>query len=181
MSAEKNTKSCEYRSSLNSIIKRMILAVRTFIIFRGKSISRGAILVETALTLPIFCYLVFFLLELMKINETQTAVETITTESTFDFVYNKSIAKIDAIIEKHRPRFIPVDNIRYWIRMYESLDTMCSESPYGGEGIAYPDGECAITHSGLDLSENMEFIDIEKNNIFLLSTKNISNNTVKTY
>jgi hypothetical protein len=27
----------------------------------------------------------------------------------------------------------------------------------------------------------MEFIDIEKNNIFLLSTKNISNNTVKTY
>jgi hypothetical protein len=118
---------------------------------------------------------------MIKINETKTAINTIASESVFNFVYSKNTASLDAIIEKYRPSFIPVSNIRYWIRMYADLATMCSVSPYGGEGIGYPENEYAANHSGLDLSGNMEFIDFEKSKIFLQAVGNLSDQTVKTY
>jgi hypothetical protein len=106
------------------------------------------VLLEAALTLPVICYLIFFLLELMKINITQTSIETITAECTFEFIATGNNKNFGTIIEKYRPKFIPLDRIRYWIRLYvggtvgttayEGLAYMCLHSPYGGEEIYWP-------------------------------------------
>jgi hypothetical protein len=179
MFVEKDANSREGGSFLGAI-RRIISRIRTFMGGRrGKSFSRGSFIVETALTLPVFCYLLFFLLEMMKVNETKTAIDSITSEAVFNFVFSKNTDSLDAVIEKYRPSFIPVGNIRYWIRMYTDLAAMCAVSPYGGEGIAYP--EDASDHSRLSLSASMEFIDFEKNNIFLQAAGNLSDLTVATY
>lgn len=96
-------------------------------------------LIEVALTLPLVVYLIFFALELIKINLTQIAVDKIAQECTFSLINEKNVKEFDKIFEKYKPSFIPIERCRFYCRLYTSLDTMMSESPYGGEKIAYPD------------------------------------------
>jgi hypothetical protein len=102
----------------------------------------GNAIVETALTLPAVCTLIFFTLELMKINLAKTAIETITAETTFSFIRKGKTEDFEYVIEKYRPTFIPRERIRYWFRFYSSIEQMCSVSPYGGEDIAWPLPTC---------------------------------------
>ena len=118
--------------------------------------SIGAITLEVCLTLPVIVYLIFFTLELIKINITQDALQSICEEATYlTMSHNYSngpdlSAKVDAIIEKYRPSFIPQTAsqsgygngnypvIRYQYCTYSSLDELLNLAPYGGSTISYP-------------------------------------------
>ncbi|MDR2158172.1 MAG: hypothetical protein LBO02_02540 [Holosporaceae bacterium] len=176
-----DVESCREKSPKNSIIQRIATIFDYFTQPRSKSISKGSLAIEAAITLPIICYLVFFILELMKINLTQTAIDIITSEATFDFAVNKKVSNISAIIAKHRPTFIPADNIRYWIRMYTDLAAMCATSPYGGEEIAYP--ASATDHSQIVAGSvnSISFLDSDKNDALLTSNHAFSASQTASY
>ena len=116
--------------------------------------SFGAITLEVCLTLPIVVYLMFFCLELIKINITNEALQSICEEATYLTIshdYSSGadlIAKVDAIIEKYRPSFIPQKAagyntsqwpvIRWCYETYSDFDNMLSKAPYGGSIVTYP-------------------------------------------
>jgi hypothetical protein len=93
---------------------------------------------ETALTLPVVCYLIFFTLEAIKINDLKTALDSIAEEAIFDFSAAKNTDNFAAIIKKYKPAYIPDANITYYFDIYPDLATMCGTSPYGGEEIFWP-------------------------------------------
>lgn len=126
---------------------------------RSKLTSRGAIILETVLAIPIFLYMIFFTIELMKINETTAAIAAISTEATFDFIAHGNKNNFDEIIEKYLPSYIPRSNIRYWFRFYESLGRMCEETPYGGEDIVWSKYENGADNAHLSIGdEPLEYI-----------------------
>lgn len=101
----------------------------------------GVTILETAITLPIVLSVVLFSLELIRIGLAQTAVDTITKECTFQLMATGKVEKFDEIFNKYRPLGIPLGNFRYYIRIYSNINTMMSESPYGGETIGWADTE----------------------------------------
>lgn len=115
--------------------------IRSF--FKKKSI--GTALLETALTLPIVLYVVFFAIELVRIGLAQSAVDAITKECTFSLMANGNTSKFDEIFAKYRPRGIPIGNFRYYARLYPHMTSpdegktkgVMDVSPYGGESIAW--------------------------------------------
>jgi hypothetical protein len=133
----------------------------------------GSAIIETALTLPVICYLIFFTLELVKINLVRSSIETMATEATFSFVFKGSTVDFDGIIAKYRPEFLPRDSIRYWFRFYDSPAQMCAMPPYGGEDVAWP----AENH--LDV-ENI-FIDSRGTGSFLKAEGNIDATTASRF
>lgn len=94
---------------------------------------------ETALTLPIFLYVVLFALEFIRVGLAQIAVDTITKECTFQLMAKGKVNKFDEIFKKHKPLGIPLGNFRYYIRLYPDIDTMMSVPPYGSETIGWAD------------------------------------------
>jgi hypothetical protein len=116
--------------------------------FRRKFQGIGAI--ETVLTLPVICYLIFFILETMKINDLKTALDSIVEEAVFDFIASKNTANFSAIIAKYKPAYIPSANITYYFDIYPNLATMCGKSPYGGEEIFWPQGSSNLTFDNDD-------------------------------
>ena len=101
--------------------------------------SRGALLIEFAFTVPIVLNIILFGLELVKIYLTQTAIDTICKECTFSLITVGKVSEFDRIIQKHLPGFCKIDRTRYYCRVYSDLYNMMSQSPYGGEIIAYPE------------------------------------------
>jgi hypothetical protein len=167
MPQEKNTK---YQKKLGKSSKI------TKICSRRKPTSRGAIILEAVLAIPIFLYMIFFIIELMKINETATAMAAISAEATFDFIANGNKNNFDKIIEKYRPSYIPTDNIRYWFRFYENLEKMCEETPYGGEDIVWPKYESGNDNAHLIIGDHpLEYIPSSSELIGHSAAKAISN------
>ena len=137
-------------------------------LFSGKSQSTGFLKMETsgvaaleaALTLPVLMAIIFFIIEMMKVNNARTAINSIALEATMHFVATKDTASFENIIERHRPTYVPRNTIRYYFAVYESLDSMCSVPPYGNEAIYWPAG---ITHEPSTTS----FIDHNRSGTFL--------------
>ena len=107
-----------------------------------KKKSTGTAILETALTLPVVLYIIFFSIELIRISLAQVAVDAITKELTFYLMANGKIEQgpVDAIFNKYRPWGIPIGNFRYNIRMYSKFHTdddkgLMDVSPYGGSTI----------------------------------------------
>ncbi|MBO4405188.1 MAG: pilus assembly protein [Alphaproteobacteria bacterium] len=105
--------------------------------FRKK--STGVAILETALTLPVVLYIVFFSIELIRMELAQTAVDSITKELTFYLMAKGKIvqSEVDAIFNKYRPWGIPIGNFRFYLRMYSNFHTennkgLMDVSPYGG-------------------------------------------------
>ena len=119
---------------------------------------RGIMILETAITIPIVLYFIFFTIELMKIGEATTAIETIASEATFDFIAHGNKKNFEKIIEKYRPAYVPKENIRYWFRFYENLAAMCSHTPFGGEDIAWPKYDDGNLYLDLGSSEPYEYL-----------------------
>lgn len=121
---------------------------------------------EAALTLPVICYLVFFLLELTRINIAQAALDAITEECTFEFIATGNTKNFANIIEKYCPKFIiNKTNLRYWIRLYvkngttEGLAYMCAASPYGGEEIFWPNNVLG------EHEDTPDYLDVDNTNV----------------
>lgn len=113
--------------------------------------SKGTALIEAAFTLPLICALIFFAIELVKINLTQVAVDSITRECTFSLIASGNIKEFDTIINKYRPGFVPKDRFRYYFQVFNDLSTMMANSPYGGQSIGYPSAGSLKLTSGQPL------------------------------
>lgn len=105
-----------------------------------KKKSMGVAILETALTLPIVLYMVFYTIELVRIGLAQAAVDAITKECTFSLMATGKVSKFDEIFAKYKPWGIPIGNFRYYVRLYENIEIMMAtaeNSPYGGETIGW--------------------------------------------
>ena len=102
--------------------------------------NKGTALIEAAVTLPLICALIFFAIELVKMNLTQVAVDSITRECTFSLIANGTVKEFDNIINKYRPGFVPASKFRYYFMVFENLESMMAATPYGGQSIGYPGG-----------------------------------------
>lgn len=98
----------------------------------------GLTALEISLTLPVLLILIFFIIELIRINNTRTALDTIALEAVLEFIATKNTNKFEDIIEKHKPLAIPRNNIKYYFTIYSSLDNMCATAPYGSEEVFWP-------------------------------------------
>ena len=98
----------------------------------------GLAALEAALTFPVLLMLIFFIIELIRINNTRTAMDSMALEAVLEFIATKSTDNFEAIITKHKPAAIPRDNIKYYFTVYESLEGMCATDPYGSEGVFWP-------------------------------------------
>jgi hypothetical protein len=100
----------------------------------------GSMAVEAALTFPVVCYLIFFILEIMKVNDTQIAVDSIAVEMAFTFMASRDTDNFDDIIAQYKPPYIPEDKITWYFSLYDDLLTMNSKVPYGNDEVYWPTG-----------------------------------------
>ena len=119
----------------------------------------GVAALEASLTFPVVIMLIFFILEMMRVNNTRTAMNSMALEATLDFIANKSIANFDEIIAKHKPIAIPIANIKYYFTVYDSLESMCAVAPYGSEEVFWPEG---LVYS----SGNKIYVDSNRDNAY---------------
>ncbi len=94
-----------------------------------KSISsskKGSIVIETALCLPILIYLMFFILEMIKIIIVQSAIDTISLELTYDYCAFRNTNNFNSIIEAYHPKFVNRDDIHVSINAQVDLETLVS-------------------------------------------------------
>ena len=101
----------------------------------------GLAALEAALTLPVLLMLIFFIIELIRINNTRTAMDSMALEAVLEFIATKSTTKFETIITKHKPAAIPRDNIKYYFTVYDSLESMCATDPYGSEEVFWPSSD----------------------------------------
>lgn len=138
----------------NAFVNRWLIQI---FFSKIKKKHKGVVALEVCFTLPIVIYLIFFTIEMIRINITQDALQSICEEATYLTIAHdydsgpELIGKIDDIVEKYRPAFIPKKGPGYtsamnpiirWNYMgYTSIETMLSKSPYGGDCITYPQYE----------------------------------------
>lgn len=115
----------------------MMISIRKLI----KDKYSGLAALEVALTLPVLLMLIFFIIELIRINNTRTAMDSMALEAVLEFIATKSTTKFETIITKHKPAAIPRDNIKYYFTVYDSLESMCATDPYGSEEVFWPSSD----------------------------------------
>lgn len=98
----------------------------------------GIAVFETCLTFPVILIFIFFIIEIMNVNNSQAAMDSIALEATLDFVSNKNTNRFVEIIKKYKPFNVNINNIRYYFAIYDSLETMCEHTPFGNETPFWP-------------------------------------------
>lgn len=157
----------------NTFVNRWLIQV---FFSKTKKKHRGVVALEVCFTLPIVIYLIFFTIEMIRINITQDALQSICEEATYLTIAHdydsgpELIGKIDDIVEKYRPAFIPKKGPGYTSAMnpiirwtyigYADVETMLAKSPYGGDCITYPQYEHSanVNHSTPAYSSSSQYI-----------------------
>ena len=101
--------------------------------------------------MPVVLYIIFFSIELIRMQLAQVAVDAITKECTFSLMAKGNCSDFDAIINKYRPWGIPLGNFRFYVRLYQHMTSpdggttkgIMDVSPYGGETIYWADTDYA--------------------------------------
>lgn len=97
---------------------------------------QGAAIIEAALCIPIVLYLLFFILEAVKVAIYQITLDSIAIESAFEYSAFKDTSKFDAILKKNLPfSAMSKDDIRCYINVYPSLEKLASNPSFGGKVI----------------------------------------------
>jgi hypothetical protein len=131
--------------------------------------TNGVTLLEVALTLPIIFYIIFFVLEVMLINRTKVAVDSIVMEATLDFISSKNTKHFDDIIKKYKSANAVYCDIVYYFDVYSDLTALCEKDPYGGEEIFWPiiaDGKTTKTYAEGD------YLDTNRDGGFMARSSN---------
>ena len=142
---------------------------KSSLLHRIKKRTSGAAALEATLTIPVMVMIIFFTLELMKVNNARAALDSMAIEATMNFIATKSIRNFDSIIEKYRSMNVSKNNIKYYFAIYETLDLMCAVPPFGNEEIYWPSG---TVHEPTTAS----FIDIDRNGVFRGRARHPSDN-----
>lgn len=88
--------------------------------------KKGSIVIEAALCLPILIYLMFFILEMIKIIIVQSAIDTISLELTYDYCAFRNTNNFNSIIDTYRPKFVDKEDIHVSINAQIDLETLVS-------------------------------------------------------
>ncbi|MBO4405592.1 MAG: pilus assembly protein [Alphaproteobacteria bacterium] len=123
--------------------------------------STGVAILETALTLPVVLYIVFFSIELIRMELAQTAVDSITRECTFSLMAKGNVSDFDNIFRKYKPWGIPIGYFRYYCRLYPHMTSpddgktkgVMDVSPYGGETICWVGNDWADPNPNITPTE----------------------------
>lgn len=108
-------------------------------------------MLEVCFTLPAVVCLMFFTIELMKINIAQDALQSMCEEASYfvishDYSSGAEIAeRLSGIIKKYRPSFVPAASVKWYFETYSDLDNMLSAPPYGGTSIAYHSSDAWVS------------------------------------
>lgn len=106
--------------------------------------QKGAAVIEAALTIPIVLYLIFFLVELLRIKDIQSALDAIAEECSIQFMFTKSTnagdasesssgsattggitpSNFDTIIAKYKPKYISPEDITYYFTFFDTPKEM---------------------------------------------------------
>lgn len=133
----------------------MMIAVKQ----NTKNNHSGVAAMEASLTIPIIFSLIFFTLELIKLNNVRTAMDSMALEATMEFIARKSVSNFASIIKKHKPMLIPESNIKYYFTVYNSLEKMCSVPPYGSEEVFWPNTTTySVSNTFLDSNGDGSFL-----------------------
>lgn len=135
-----------------------------------KDKSSGLAALEAALTFPVLLMVIFFIIELIRINNTRTAMDSMALEAILEFIATKSTTNFETIITKHKPAAIPRDNIKYYFTVYESLEKMCATDPYGSEEVFWPAGDV------YDASAKTAYVDSNRDKSFFERDSTSGNN-----
>jgi hypothetical protein len=127
--------------------------------------NRGLAMLEASFSFPIVLMLIFFMLEMLRVNTVKTALETIATETLVDFAVSKKTTDFAATINKYKPAYIKAESIKYYFAIYENFDQMCAESPFGSEDIYWP-GSAGLS-SGVYLPSRGDDFLARKNDLVL--------------
>ncbi|MDR1983184.1 MAG: pilus assembly protein [Holosporaceae bacterium] len=129
---------------------------------------RGSVAVEAALTFPIVCYLIFFILEIMKINDTQIAADSIATEMAFAFMASRNTDNFDEIVNQYKPPYISENKITWYFYVYEDLLTMNSEDSNDNKDLSTADSEKSNDNNKIYWPSSENTIQSENGNIIKL-------------
>lgn len=90
----------------------------------------GSSVLEFALTFPVVIYLIFFIIEILRLKDVQTSVDSIAEECATQFMVSKSTTlpssdtdgamNFDKIIDKYLPKYIPRKDLTYYFTIFES-------------------------------------------------------------
>lgn len=108
----------------------------------------GIAMIELAFTLPPVLAMILFCIELVRIKLAQVALDTMCHACYFNFIKRGHMKDFPAIVERYRPKFLPTDSIQAWARGYSSLEHMCSQAPYGGEGVMFSREATGVKNGG---------------------------------
>lgn len=114
-----------------------------------KKIS-GAAVLETALTLPLLLYLVFFIIEVLKIKDVQLSVDSMAMDLALEYSSSKSTINFDTIIAKYKPAYVQKKDLSYFFCVAKNLENLFKHD-------SYPIG-ALLTDAKLDIEPN-EHID----------------------
>ncbi|MDR2766501.1 MAG: pilus assembly protein [Holosporaceae bacterium] len=135
--------------------------------------SRGVTILEAALTMPIVFMIVFFLLDVLRMNRTKVTIDTIAMEATLDFISSKNTDNFQTIIQKYKSINAVDDDIVYYFDIYPSLEALCAQAPYGGEEIFWPikeerkdEEDKSVTITTITYSEG-DYLDTNRDNGFM--------------
>lgn len=94
--------------------------------------KKGAIIVEAALCIPVILYLIFFMIELIRIGVYQVAVDHMALQLAFEYSGLKSASNFETVIESAKPSFFKsMSGIHYRIYVAASLsDLVNSDKMY---------------------------------------------------
>ena len=74
----------------------------------------------------------------MKMNDTQTSIDSMAIEMSLDFMASKNTNHFDEIITKYKPPFIATSNVSWYFIVYKDLAAMNNAAQYGGEEVFWP-------------------------------------------
>lgn len=134
---------------------------------------KGLAVLEAAVTLPIVCWLIFFIFESIIISKVRASLDAIAMECSFDFMTSKNQKNFDAIISKHLESAL-IKNIGWYFIIYEDLSTMCTDT--FGEDVILPGckirvqlGSQAVTHKKGTRVEKNGSLTVAGGNAFVLT------------
>ena len=122
----------------------------------GKKGKRGSAVIETALCLPVLLFLLFFIIEAIRITIYQIAMDQIALEAAFEYSAYKTTDKFEEIKKRNFPFSAMVrDDIRYYIRLYPNLNALVSSSIFG-DNVSWP--RTNVAASNVQASDNMVLV-----------------------
>lgn len=121
----------------------------------------GSTMVETALCLPMLLYMIFFIMEIIRISILQIALDAVSIQATFEFSGSKNTKNFKAIINDTIPPFLRNGEIRTYIKIYPSVnaavtgkDGEITWTPDYGQSVSWPSYDGQITKS-IGVNDNL--------------------------